>query len=381
MKCHWFLTQHCKSCSLLDLSYLATIKNKDAELTSLFKGSHIQLQESIPCDPISGSRNKAKFALRAQLGEIEFGFYDAQLNFKKLEECPLHLEGINGLLPELKAYLKQYNITPYDLTTKKGELKYVIISKSQQNQECLIRFIVRSKESLDRIRKLSSSWEETSPHGLVISVNIQPDHKAILEGDEEIVVSKKQRLDYQMGEVHLSLGAKSFFQVTPNIALKLYEKVRDLIQEHKIHSLLDLYCGVGAFSFFAAKSCENVLGVELSTEAIQAAIESKNKNQFTGRLNFKSLDVEQFLDNSEELEGEFFEAILVNPPRRGLSPKIILNIKRLKPRLIIYSSCQAASLARDVKMFEDDYFIQSSQIFDMFPFTEHYETLMILVRK
>jgi len=377
MKCHWFDSHHCNSCGLMNLSYSESLNKKEQELLNLFYKKPLNLQKTIESKPVFGSRNKAKLAVRGRAQDIEFGFYDSELNFKKLEECPLHLEGINDLLPELTTSFKKYNIVPYDLHLKKGELKYVIISKSPASKELLIRFVVRSKESFDRLKKMAREWEERGQNRHVMSVNIQPDHKAIFEGDEEIVVTESKMLNYQLGDVHLNLGAKSFFQVTPNVAFQLYDRVRSFLNEQKIHSLLDLYCGVGAFSFFAASTCQKVLGVELSSEAIEAANSSKMNNKILGQLDFKSLDVELFLKQVSDN----FEAILVNPPRRGLSSTIIENMLRLKPKMIIYSSCNASTLARDVMLLEKDYAIFSSQIFDMFPFTEHYETLMILVRK
>ena len=378
MDCHWFNIQHCRSCELLDRSYAETILLKEKKLAELFAGEKLSLKDTIGLESrVEYSRNKAKFALWGNADEIQFGFYDGQLNFKKLEECPLHMEGLNEILPILKTNLLTHKIVPYSLSEKRGELKYVILSKSQGRNELLIRFVLRSKESLDRLKKMAAILVTEISSVKVVTANIQPEHKAVMEGAEEIVLSSADSILHKFNDVFLTLGPRSFFQVTPEIAAKLYESAGEVISAYKVQSFLDLFCGVGAFSYFAAKSCPDVLGVELSKEAIVCAENSIKFNKVSGKIAFHALDVEEFLKGLKNK----YEAILVNPPRRGLNKSIIKNILEQRPRLIIYSSCNAETLARDFGDLNHEYKIESAQIFDMFPYTEHFETLMIMIRK
>ena len=378
MDCQWFKTYHCRSCELLDFSYAETLKIKEAKLISLFPEVFDKLRPTVGLDAkVSGSRNKAKFAVHMAGEEIQFGFYDNSLNFKTLEECPLHMPGLNEILPVLKIKLKEFKINPYSVVDKKGELKYVILSKNESHTEILIRFVLRSKESLDRLKKMAKILQEEWPIIKVLTANFQPEHKAILEGDEEIVLSEKSHILNTFGSVHLTLGPRSFFQVTPEIAGKLYQVAGDFVRDLKVTSFLDLFCGVGAFSFFAAINCPKVFGVEISKEAIECARASIFLNNIKKEIRFEALDVENYLHTKIEI----YDAILVNPPRRGLNQSIIKNIIAMSPRVIFYSSCNAETLARDFEMLKISYDILHVQIFDMFPFTEHFETLMILNRK
>jgi 23S rRNA (uracil747-C5)-methyltransferase len=377
MDCHWFKTNHCHSCELLDRSYTETILLKEKKLKELFSAQDLFFKETIGLsEKVEKSRNKAKFAIFGDSTGIQFGFYDSHLNFKKLEECPLHMEGLNDLLPVLKTKLKEFNIIPYSLADKKGELKYVILSKSQSHNDLLIRFVLRSKESLDRLKKMATLLVIEFPFIKVVTANLQPEHKAVMEGDEEIVLTKENKILHQFDDVFLTLGPRSFFQVTPEIAGKLYASAGHVIEKYNVKSFLDLFCGVGAFSYFAAKSCPDVLGVELSKEAIVCAQSSQSLNKISGRIAFEALDVEAFLKSLDKN----FEAILVNPPRRGLNKSIIKDILAQKPKLIIYSSCNAETLLRDFSDMNHEYKIVSTQIFDMFPYTEHFETLMLMLR-
>ena len=225
------------------------------------------------------------------------------------------------------------------------------------------------------MKKAVSEIQAISPTIKVITANIQPIHKAILEGDEELILTSDSAIIHQFDEFKLALGARSFFQVTPQIAKSLYNAVADSVSVNTPKSLIDLYCGVGAFSFYASRHCSDITGVEISKEAISCAKNSATQNG--SQINFVAMDVEEYLSKSVQK----FEAVLVNPPRRGLNSSIIKLIQDISPEYIYYSSCNAVTMARDFSELEENYQIQSLQIFDMFPYTSHYETLMCLIRK
>ena len=374
MDCTKFKSQECRSCDMLEMTYQETLFQKERELSSLFVDHPLPLQKTIGLkNSHLPSRNKMKLAVHEKEGEMTFGFYKSDMSFVELENCPLHLEGLNSLLPLLKRSLKEFRIPAYQLKTRSGELKYVIVSQTKsESTQYLIRFILRSKESLDRLKKLSLNLQKERSDIKVITANFQPEHKAVLEGEEEIILTSESHIIQNYGAMALSLGARSFFQVTPEIAEQLYSTASDWVREFGIQSFLDLYCGVGAFSFALGKNAKRVLGVELSPQAINEALCMKNING--PHIDFKSADVLTFLKSNQET----FEAICVNPPRRGLGPEIIEHLKVIRPEYILYSSCNAQSLKADFDHLKEHYSVLKSQIFDMFPFTHHYETLMLL---
>lgn len=373
MKCSYFQSALCTSCTLLDKSYEATLQQKSEDLLRLFPHDVDKLQKIEGVVSAEESRNKAKLAVFMENGEMRFGFYDSLGTPKELERCPLHDQRLNQLLPVLKNFFHSCRMIPYDLQSKTGELKYIIASCSEE--DILLRFVLRSKESLDRLKKELPELQKLIPALGVVTVNIQPAHSAILEGDEEIILSEQKYIWHKFDEFQLALGARSFFQVTPQIARKLYGTLADLIKKDRPASLLDLYCGVGAFSFYASRYCPEVKGIEISKEAIECAQMSSEK--MNKAISFEALDVEAYLKRCEES----FEAILVNPPRRGLNQQIIDGLKAMAPKYIYYSSCNAKTLQRDYHALQDKYFIRDMNLFDMFPYTEHYETLITLERK
>lgn len=377
MKCTYFKQSACRSCNLLDKSYEETLFLKEEALKKLFPDQAMRLLPTVGLEVVETSRCKAKFSVYSENGEMHFGLTSSEGIHQELESCGLHALGINALLPRVKEILKKYSIIPYDLKTKKGELKYFLISKSEESSgnEFLLRFVLRSKESLDRLRQATADLLELPMAIKVVTANIQPIHQAIMEGDEEILLTESKAIIHQFDEFQLALGARSFFQVTPVIAKRLYGAVADTISKDHPKSLIDLYCGVGAFSFYASRWCEDVTGIEISREAIECAQASVKLNM--SNIHFQAMDVEEYLKG----QLKSFDAVIVNPPRRGLNVGIIEKIKEMAPKFIYYSSCNAETLARDFSELSHDYQMSSMQIFDMFPYTSHFETLMCLSRK
>lgn len=375
MKCQHYLQKHCLSCDLLSHDYPATLSIKEQKLAQLFPEQLDKMKTSVSCDnKIEGSRNKAKLAVANHHGKIAFGFYDQQMRFKPLEDCPLHSSAINSVLSVLKHQLMTHHIIPYDLSSKSGELKYVLITHSESTNEILIRFVLRSNESLSHLRKLTVDLMASDSTIKVVTANIQPTHQAILEGAEEIVLTEKDYITHQFDEYTLYQGPRSFFQTNSAIALKLYQQLQTELSQLPIQSVIDLYCGVGAFSFFASKHCHQVVGVEISDAAILYANKAREMNG-AHDIQFTAMDVDDFLTHQQDT---YCDAMIVNPPRRGLNESIISNIKRLHPTYLFYSSCNAETLQRDIAQLETHYQIQSLQMFDMFPFTNHFETLAVL---
>lgn len=370
MKCSYFQSQRCRSCTLLDKSYESTLASKREHLASLFPEDQHKISAVISPQKVEGSRTKVKLAVAGTSAQLQFGIVDGEGGFTELEHCPLHDPELNALLLPLKSYLQQSRVEPYNLQTKKGEVKYVLLSSSADG--LLVRLVLRSKESLDRLKKNLESLKAAFPRVKVVTSNIQPLHAAVLEGEEELLLTDEKVIWHTFDEFQLALGARSFFQVTPEIARKLYGILAEKIQQDRPASLLDLYCGVGAFSFYASRFCPSIKGVEISREAIECANLSCQKNNKP--LRFEALDVEESLQKNPEP----FEAVLVNPPRRGLNSSIISSLKHMRPRLIYYSSCNAVTMHRDFQELKDLYEIVDFTLFDMFPYTEHYETLLTL---
>lgn len=317
-------------------------------------------------------RNKVKLAVTGTSEKPILGLTGEE-NFdegRELLDCLLHVPQINEKLPELIDFIQTAKLDPYQISSRKGELKGIIIFTSESSQESYLRFILRSKEAVTRIKKHAALLKGFE----CISVNIQPTPHAILEGEEEIFISENKVIKHYFGNIEVNLGPRAFVQTNQKIAQKLYQTAASWIGNRE-KNFLELFCGQGAFSFFCAPYSKKSLGIEINPDAVNVANETATKAGLN-HLEFKSSDASHV---AEEVKAFHPDTILVNPPRRGLG-KVNDILLETKPAQIIYSSCNVETLAQDLKILNQCYEIVRIKIFDMFPNTTHFETLVELKR-
>jgi 23S rRNA (uracil747-C5)-methyltransferase len=293
-----------------------------------------------------------------------------------LVECPLTPEPVRQLLRAVRELIRSQKLSPYDIATRVGELKHVIVMTSADHSQAIVRFVLRSSEALPRIRKSVNHLQTLFPWVKVISCNIQPKPAAILEGPEEIILTAEQVISEHFGEIALFLAPQSFMQVTPEVARALYAQAAHYIKLEQPQLVLDLFCGVGGFSLHAARHATHVTGVELSSAATECA-QRGAKHLHLSNTQFHAADVESFLNT---YDNAYPDVVIVNPPRRGLSSRILSQLLRLQPRMILYSSCAPETFARDAQLLNPSYILEELTPFDMFPMTLHCELLGRFIR-
>jgi 23S rRNA (uracil747-C5)-methyltransferase len=285
---------------------------------------------------------------------------------RELESCPIHNPKINEVLRALPEWIRQYSLTPYRIEKRQGELKGLIAFYSPKTREMYLRFILRSQECVSRLRKMLPDLQRKFPELVCVTANIQPIPHAILEGPLEIFLTERTRIIHQMGDVRLPLAPQAFVQTNAEVATILYQTAARWIAEVQPARALELYCGQGAFSFFAEKSAGSWLGIELNPDAVFQANTSA-REQGLAHLQFKCSDATRVDD---ELRAFAPELVLVNPPRRGLGEGVRV-IQEYLPKHLIYSSCQVETLSEDLKKLASLYTVRKGRIFDLFPHTSH----------
>ena len=373
--CSYFNHGVCRSCSQLPVAYSEQLHNKEVRLKERLKD-----WPGINYQPTVGSReqffrNKAKMVITGTMAEPIIGLAgDEDLDAgKDIRDCSLHSPHITDLLNALPEFIHQSRLVPYSIEQKTGELKGLIIYHSHETSAMYLRFVLRSKESLDRIRKNLASLTNRFPELQCVSANIQPIPHAILEGPEEIFFTEKNYIDHQLGNINMKLHPQGFVQTNQEVATKLYATAAEWMKELNIKRFAELFCGQGAFSFFAAAQVEEALGIEINSDAVSranhTALEAGLKH-----LKFVASDASLV---KEEVNRFAPELVLANPPRRGLGQALEL-IKQGEFSYFIYSSCNAETMAQDLEQLKTLYRPVKAQLFDMFPHTEHFETLVLL---
>ncbi|MBA7729362.1 23S rRNA (uracil(747)-C(5))-methyltransferase RlmC [Citrobacter freundii] len=375
MQCALYDADRCRSCQWITQPVGDQLRAKMADLQTLLADYSVREWCAPVVGPESAFRNKAKMVVSGSVEKPLLGMLHRDGTPEDLCDCPLYPASFAPVFSALKPFIARAGLTPYNVARKRGELKYVLLTESQFDGGMMLRFVLRSEAKLSQLRAALPWLQAQLPQLKVITVNIQPVHMAIMEGETEIFLTEQQALAERFNDVPLWIRPQSFFQTNPVVAERLYGTARDWVRQLSVNHMWDLFCGVGGFGLHCATSQMKLTGIEIAPEAIACA---KQSAQTLGlqNLHFQALDSTQFATAQEDVP----DLVLVNPPRRGIGKPLCDYLSNMAPPFIIYSSCNAQSMAKDIGELPG-YRIERVQLFDMFPHTAHYEVLTLLSRQ
>ncbi len=421
MRCGYHQAGACSSCTLLGVPYSQQVAGKLArarELLGPFAGQD-QDPDRAWLDPVTsapeGFRNKVKMVVAGSWRHPTLGILDHAGAGVDLRGCGLADPRITAALGPVAGLIRRARIEPYDVPARRGELKNVLITVSPGG-ELMVRFVLRSTRRVEAIRAHLPRLLAQVPAIAVASVNILPEHKAVLEGEREFPLTARTTLDMDLPGLPLVLGPKSFFQTNTAVAGAMYAQARawcDQVtaaagpaggpdepgpgapgcgeppsgqpapgsspgtgprpRDGRGPHVWDLYCGVGGFALACAAPGRAVTGVEVSAEAVAAA--RRSARRAGAAVRFIAADATAWAQEQPGAPG----LVVVNPPRRGLGPGLSTWLQDSRVPAVIYSSCNAESLARDLAAMPS-LRIAQARLFDMFPQTAHFETMVLLAR-
>ena len=271
MQCDFFDAGRCRSCTLMGTPYAGQLADKAALSADRLADAAPGLTWLEPsASAESHYRNKAKLVVAGRAGQPTFGILDDRGRGVDLRGCGLYEPGLAATFDPLHRFVSDLGIEPYDVPARQGELKHVIVTHSPAGEQ-LVRFVVRSRESVDLLRRALPALLTSVPTARVVTANILPEHKAVLEGDIEVALTEQVLMRMPVGEVTLLLGPRAFFQTNTAVAVDLYRQAVTWADTAHARTVWDLYCGVGGFALHLATDHRRVIGVETSEEAIDAA--------------------------------------------------------------------------------------------------------------
>ncbi|QJC22745.1 methyltransferase domain-containing protein [Arcanobacterium buesumense] len=379
LDCHYFQAGQCRSCTDLLTPYPRQIHAKNKRVCELIDVGHWE-------DPFTSRpqafRNKVKLVVTGTVGRPKLGILGDDGRGVDLRDCPLPTPGIRGAIPSIAQFITACRLEPYSPATNVGVLKYVIITESDDG-ELMVRFVARRRGVQGILFKRQAELRVMLPNIRVISLNVQPEHKAIIEGAEEILITETDVLPMVLDipalaePLTLNLRPQSFFQTNTDAATALYHNAVTWLAD--ADNVWDLYCGVGGFALAlaAARTHGHIVGVETSEQAVQAASQTAEQMGCADRVQFIAGDATAW---AARAEGEMPDAVVVNPPRRGLSAELCQWLNDSGIPQVVYSSCNPETLARDIARMPE-YEVTRGQVVDMFPHTKHCEVIVLLVSR
>ncbi len=379
LDCAHFAAGECRSCTWLGRRYDEQLVAKDAAARALVGAPGLAWEAPLTSRP-HGFRNKAKMVAGGTVEAPTLGILDPTGAGVDLRDCALHTPGIEAALPVLAELVTRAGLTPYAVSstlpvTQRGELKHVLVTESPDG-ELMVRLVLRSTATEARVRKHLPWLRAALPALRVLTLNIQPEHRAVLEGEREVVLTEDETLPMRLGPVTLHLRPRSFFQTNTDVAAALYGLAVEWTADLAPERVVDLYCGVGGFALHLAAPGRQVTGIEISADAVLSAERSRDEAAVPGEVAFVAGDA-----TAPEHAGLLDDAdlVVVNPPRRGLGPALARRLEDSGARHVLYSSCNPETLARDLGDLAS-YRPVRGRLLDMFPQTPHAEVLVLLER-
>ena len=329
-KCPYF--DDCDGCHLRMLRYEDTLLYKQNKVKDLFY-RNLGHEQSIKINP-SSDQYRNKISLKIVDGVIGY-FEEETNNIVEIESCLNAKKSINDFIIDVK-----------DFKIKNG----FITIRSNYNDELLIK--IDTKDQVD-IRKF--------PHHKIVGIVL----------NDELIFGEDHFMEIINGLIY-NVSINSFFQVNHEINAKLHDIIKDYVSEGDV--VLDLYCGVGSLTLPASIKAKKVYGVDNDSGNIADALLSQKINHIEN-VSFMLSDASKAISKIKDK----INLLIVDPPRKGLAKEGVDEINKIKPNKIIYLSCDPNTLVRDL-MLINDYIIQDLVILDMFPYTYHVETLVLMSR-
>lgn len=365
----------CGSCEWSEIPYRDQLSKKLDEINRCIaqNGLDYRVPGILPSPKTSHYRNRMDFVIdyRGNFGLREKGKW-----WKVIDghTCFIADEAIEGAFHRCDEWVKKCGLTYLDRKTQKGLLSYIVLRYTTLG-ELMINVVTGSDFSEKDRTVIENKMKELIATTVVWSINHSKSD--ISSGDEIKIISGKGYIEEEINQIRYVITPNAFFQTNSSAAAILQKTVINFAGDTKAQNILDLYCGSGFFTIPLSKMAKKVMGVEINQEAIDTAkINAKNntlKNQ---------TPAEFICEKTESLTWQniYADLVVLDPPRAGLSGKVLQTLISQKPKYLLYVSCNFPNLVREFKILKPDYKITDSLAIDMFPHTPHVElvTLMTL---
>jgi 23S rRNA (uracil1939-C5)-methyltransferase len=386
----------CGGCKWQMLPYEKQLEFKQQQVTDqLQRIGHVELPE---ITPIVGSpknryyRNKLEFTFSTRryrtFEEIaardeKFGFepalgFHAPGLFDKvvaIHTCYLQQEPTNLLLDVLRKYTEEHNLPYYDYSAQYGWLRNVVIRVATTG-EILVNLVMHHEEKEQR-EALLEHIRDNVPGITSLNYTLNGKMNDSIHDLDVVCWHGKPYIEEMLENFRFKISPKSFFQTNTYQAEALYRITREFAGLTGTETLYDLYCGTGSIGIFCSAGAKKVIGIEVIAEAIKDAYQNAAMNNLDHCLFFAG-DVEKVCTDAFFAEHGKPDVIITDPPRAGMTEKLINQLLKMRAPKVVYVSCNPATQARDLQLLDAAYRITKLQPVDMFPHTHHIVNVALL---
>lgn len=376
--------EQCGGCQLQHLAYSQQLKEKrDIVIQALERHTKLTLEkldirETIGMENPWGYRNKSSFQVGEKDGKLLTGLYG--LNSHQLiniDQCAVQHPQTTEATAVVKRILQDLHIPIYNEKTRKGIIRTIVTRVGVQTGELQVVLITSQKE-LPKKELIIAEIQKRLPQVKSIVQNINGEKTSLIFGEETVNLAGEDFIQETLGDLQFELSARTFFQLNPAQTLKLYNEVKKAADLTGTEKVLDAYCGVGTIGLWLADQAAEVRGMDVIPESIEDAKKNAKRHGFTN-TKYVPGKAEEVLPKWVK-KGWKPDVVVVDPPRAGLDSQLLQTILQVKPKKLIYVSCNPSTLAKDIQVLSKNYDVKYIQPVDMFPHTSHVECVVLMSR-
>lgn len=366
---------------LQHMSYAAQLAFKKQQVENVMQRiarmPEVPVLNTIGMEEPWGYRNKAQVPVRKVEGLLTTGFFRKNSHdLIPMEDFYIQDPKIDEAIIVVRDIMREYGVKPYNEKDNTGNLRHIVVRRGYHTREMMIVLVTRTAK-LFPTSKIIPAIQEALPEVVSIVQNVNPRGTNVILGEEAIVLYGEDKYrDELMGNT-FEISHRSFYQVNPLQTEKLYQTVLDFAAMTGEETVIDAYCGIGTITLALAKKAKEVYGIEI----VEMAVEDAKRNAALNGVE----NVTYQLGAAEEVmlkwaeEERTADLLVVDPPRKGLEGQFIDAVLEMKPSKMVYVSCNPATLARDLALLaEGGYNVEKIQPVDLFPQTNHVESVTLL---
>ncbi len=377
----------CGGCQIQMMDYEAQLRYKEKKVADCLQriGGIENIQAYML--PILGMeepwhyRNKAQFPVQSRKdGSLVTGFYAGRTHtIVSCTDCKIGIPENETILQIVLSHMKQYGISAYDEKTGSGLLRHVMIRKGFATGQIMVCLVVNGKKVAGEEQLARALWRVPGMTSLILNENREKTN--VIFGRNCRTIRGEDEIEDKIGELTFAISPRSFYQVNPVQTEKLYAKALEAAALTGEETVWDIYCGIGTISLFLAEHAKQVYGVEAVPEAIDNARANARRNHLDNTAFFVG-KAEDVLPEKYRKEHIYADVIVIDPPRAGCEEAVLETMISMKPKRIVYVSCDPATLARDAAfLIRGGWRLHSVQPVDMFPHTTSVENVALFLRE
>jgi len=371
-------SKKCSGCQLTNLTYEGQLQMKQVKLIKLL-GKFCHVEEIIGMENPYHYRNKAQAMMFYKNHKIESGIYQsATQRAVAVDSCLLENEQADKIIQTIKSLCPAFGIKPYDMNTGKGLLRHILVRNGYHSGEIMV-VLVTNDEKFKTARSFVNELLRRHPEITTIVRNYNLSDTALMLGAKSEVLFGEGYIKDLLCGYTFQISPRSFYQINTEQTEVLYTIAKEYAELEGEESVFDAYCGTGTIGITMADNAKRVIGVEINSDAVKDAKINARLNNITN-IEFYNADAGK-LALELTRANEKIDVLITDPPRAGCSMQFLKSVLTLLPKKIVYISCNPETLARDLYVLtKKHYTVKKIQPVDMFPHTNHVETVVCLTR-